>query len=323
MNNSLKKLAGKSFLVISIDFEMFWGISSAEKFNSYGRRIELEWEAIPRILKLFEIYQISATWAIVGMLLCRNIAEWREFSAMLKVHNLIKKNPNLYLEDYVQSNQKLFFAVDLVEQIQNAKNQEIASHTFSHPIACGHPTSLKYFDDDCRLQNYVLNRIGVNPVSIIFPRNAINKDFINLAATYGIKTYRGNPLNWVYRNGDFISYGYAGRFMRKLDGYIPLTKTNIPAEIQHEINGVANVPASRFFMPLTGINLIDYFQINRIQAEMTQAAICGGVYHLWWHPHNFGGNVNRSILYLEKILQHFSRLRSSHGMESFSMKDFV
>ena len=38
---------------------------------------------------------------------------------------------------------------------------------------------------------------------------------------------------------------------------------------------------------------------------MTFAAKTGSNYHLWWHPHNFGKDLEANLKFLEKILQHY------------------
>ncbi len=53
---------------------------------------------------------------------------------------------------------------------------------------------------------------------------------------------------------------------------------------------------------------------------MTYAAQKGLVYHLWWHPHNFGEDVSNNFSFLEKILIHYSQLNEKFGFESVSMQ---
>ena len=43
------------------------------------------------------------------------------------------------------------------------------------------------------------------------------------------------------------------------------------------------------------------------------------IYHLWWHPHNFGGDPEYSLSFLERVLQHFRHLAQTQGMRSATM----
>ena len=52
---------------------------------------------------------------------------------------------------------------------------------------------------------------------------------------------------------------------------------------------------------------------------MNFAAKKGLVYHLWWHPHNFGSNIESNISFLEKILVHYRKLKTEFNFESVNM----
>ncbi|MEH7391645.1 polysaccharide deacetylase, partial [Bacillus sp. JJ1474] len=62
-------------------------------------------------------------------------------------------------------------------------------------------------------------------------------------------------------------------------------------------------------------------RLKRIISDLNYAAKNKLVYHLWWHPHNFGTNLNENLSFLESILKHFSLLRRNFGMESLNMED--
>jgi hypothetical protein len=53
---------------------------------------------------------------------------------------------------------------------------------------------------------------------------------------------------------------------------------------------------------------------------MTRAAKTGGLYHLWWHPHNFGYHPDACLKELEEILQHHASLQKKYGLLSLNMK---
>lgn len=60
-------------------------------------------------------------------------------------------------------------------------------------------------------------------------------------------------------------------------------------------------------------------KINRINSEMERAARKNEVYHLWWHPHNFGNYPKESMQGLERILNNYAKCRVKFGMQSLSM----
>ena len=62
-------------LVISLDFELIWGMIDLENSKKYTENVEGARAAIPKILKLFKKYDIHATWATVGIMLNTNKKE--------------------------------------------------------------------------------------------------------------------------------------------------------------------------------------------------------------------------------------------------------
>lgn len=56
---------------------------------------------------------------------------------------------------------------------------------------------------------------------------------------------------------------------------------------------------------------------------MTYAAKHGEMYHLWWHPHNFGANMNENFHFLEEVLQTYKTLHLQYGMVSMTMKEYA
>ena len=58
--------------VISLDFELNWGVRDVYDISQYGKNLLNGREAIPKILLLFKRFQICATWATVGFLTFSN-----------------------------------------------------------------------------------------------------------------------------------------------------------------------------------------------------------------------------------------------------------
>ena len=60
-------------------------------------------------------------------------------------------------------------------------------------------------------------------------------------------------------------------------------------------------------------------KIRRVTKAMTHAAQNNEMFHLWWHPHNFGAQINENFNNLETIFKHFKLLNSVYGFESETM----
>ena len=52
---------------------------------------------------------------------------------------------------------------------------------------------------------------------------------------------------------------------------------------------------------------------------MTYAAKNKLMFHLWWHPHNFGANTDNNMATLNAILEHYKKLNIRYGFESATM----
>src|SRR5690554_1740032 len=115
----------KGALVISLDFELLLGIfdkvDPSEK-EEYFRNTR---EVIPQILQLFETFNVSCTWAIVGMLFNKDWQDW-----INNKPEILPNYKNKILSPYVfgerirkSGSESLCFATDLISLIKNTKGQ--------------------------------------------------------------------------------------------------------------------------------------------------------------------------------------------------------
>jgi hypothetical protein len=56
---------------------------------------------------------------------------------------------------------------------------------------------------------------------------------------------------------------------------------------------------------------------------MDLAASTGRVYHIWFHPEDFGCYPNENLTLFSEVIQHFRQLREEYGMSSLSMAGVV
>ena len=121
-------------LVISLDFELHWGVRDKRPVDGpYRENLLGAREAIPRMLDLFEEFGVAATWATVGFLFAKNRREREEFSPSIRPQY---KNPKLdaYAETTGdnEDDDPIHYASSLIARIAKTPKQEIATHTFSH-----------------------------------------------------------------------------------------------------------------------------------------------------------------------------------------------
>jgi len=312
-----------SAFVVSLDFEMFWGVSDIATVQQYGAHVAGEWAAVPQILELFSRYGVRATWATVGMLMCRDYADWRARCPAELPAYANGRLSNYTIGPLVMQHPDLFFGRPLVEQILDTPGQELGSHTYSH-FYCGElGATPEAFAADLQLATGICAEVGApEPRSIVFPRNQCIDSFMPVVSGSGFQVIRGNSSSWLYCDGHRLRFGVFGRAARLVDSFIPLSGPN--TWIPHRRGLLTNVPASLFLRPYTAkLGKLQQSGVRRINQAMTHAATNGEIFHLWWHPHNFGVDLERNLGNLKAVLEHFASLRQNYGMRSACMADFA
>jgi peptidoglycan/xylan/chitin deacetylase (PgdA/CDA1 family) len=308
--------------VISLDFELFWGVADTQTIAGYGRNVLGVWQAIPRLLAVFDRHRVKVTWATVGMLMCRNYEHWRAIRpAMLPTY--ARKGLSPYdMDDLVKNNERLFFGGPLVQQILAAQGQELATHTYSHFYCAEAGATPAQFAADLACAKTVAAELGVRFHSAVLPRNQISEAFLPVLSEAGITVFRGNADHWLYRDGDRVPGGVAGRAARFADACVPLSGSRTALAARR--GALVNVPASLFLYPWSpSRQVVAAMRLRRLKRGMTAAARSGGVFHLWWHPHNHGVNLEQNLALLEELLLHFRVLADTYGMQSHCMADFA
>src|SRR5205823_6589952 len=129
------------------------------------------------------------------------------------------------------------------------------------------------------------------------PRNQYDDKHLEICKAAGIRGYRGNERGWMYEPRSRRGEHPVRRLGRLADSYLNLTGHHTYEwEQLRDSSGLFNIPASRFLRPFDPkLRLFDGLRRRRITRAMTDAAKRGRVYHLWWHPHNFGMHLAENL----------------------------
>ncbi|MBC7140425.1 MAG: polysaccharide deacetylase family protein [Defluviimonas sp.] len=309
--------------VISLDFELLWGVRDHSNKQAYGQNVLGAREAVPRMLELFEAHGIRATWATVGFLFCETRDE---LMAALPAERPAYKNPRLsnysYLDEVGKDERSdpYYFGASLVDAIRKSPGQELGTHTMSHYYCLEDGQTLTAFEADLVAAKKLAEQRRISLKSIIFPRNQFTQAHLQVCARHGVTHYRGNPTGWAYRAAKGAEQTPAKRALRLVDAYSGVlgSQTFAPGR-----DDPVDVSASRFLRPCAGkLAAFHPLHLGAIKRGMTDAAKAGAGYHLWWHPHNFGRNLDTNMAGLNIIIDHFAMLRDRYGMTSLAMGDF-
>lgn len=309
--------------VISLDFELMWGVRDHKSIASYGANILGVRQAVPRLLELFARHDLGCTRATVGMLFFEDRATLlAALPDMRPAYTERKLSPyeNLDCLGETERDDPYHFGLSLIRQIAAIPRQEIATHTFSHFYCLEPGQTESEFRADLAAACNAAEAIGIALRSIVFPRNQFNAEYLGACRDAGLIAYRGQERSRIYAAAGHNSETLFKRGARLLDSYVNLTG----AHGRHAAvrDGMVDVASSRFLRPWARkLAAFEPLRLNRILSAMQHAAARGEVFHLWFHPHNFGVNQDENFAVMERIAIEAARLRERHGWPSLTMAE--
>lgn len=317
--------------VISLDFELRWGVRDLYPRGGYDPWLLGGRKAIPRILALFEHYEIAATWATVGFLFARDRDELMAHVPDIKP-SYDDRNLSPYADlDWIGADEAadpLSYAPSLLDRIAGTPRQELGTHTFSHYYAVESGQTEAQFGADLSSARAISARYGEAHRALVLPRNQWNPAYTEAASREGVKVYRVNRNHWAYVPVKTDAETPARRAFRLVDAYLPLSgtaTTSLPTESPQEYGSTdpRQLVASQFLRPWhPRLRRFERLRFERIRRDLECAARQGSTFHLWWHPHNFGAHTEENLTVLESILRTFKRMAAEYGMQSASMGAF-
>lgn len=310
-------------LVISLDFELHWGVRDHVPLDRRERaRLLSARSIIPRLLDLFEEFSVHATWATVGFLFAHSRDEAHAFMPVRKPQYFEGKlDP--YQEELGRDELEdpFHFAPTLIAEIAKRPGQEIGCHSFSHYYCIEEGQTADEFEADLASAVAIAADAGYTTRSYVFPRNEVNPAYLPLLERAGIRTYRGTESPSTKLPGPFAEQcRLHRRFARLLDSYADIYGSQTFG--WPETSTITSIAASRYLRPHSAVlRPLRCFQLRRITQAMEQAARQGEVFHLWWHPEDFAIHCDENLCFLRSVLATFDSCRREHGMVSLSMAE--
>ena len=305
-------------LIVSLDFELFWGMQDGWELSEYEDHVLGGRKAIPQMLELFQKHGIHATWATVGFQFAESEAEIRKYFPDQK-----PTYDNPALSSYRcfgqigqnETDAPCFYAPSLIEQIVATPNQEIGSHTFSHYYCREAGQTVEQFRADMLAAKAIAADKGYHLKSVVLPRNQCEPEYTQVLNELGFTAYRDEENDWIHEK---IRFRPLMRLLRLADVYLPLTGQGGYAP-NIEI-GIVNLVGSRMYKPyFKPLAFLEGLKVHRIKKQMLHAAKNGLTFHLWWHPHNVGVHTDFHMKQLEEIFSYYEELKEKYGMRSLNM----
>ena len=307
-------------LIVSLDFELFWGMLDCCPLSEYRAHVLGGRQAIPKLLELFRQRGIHATWAAVGFLFAENYQELsRYFPRHKPTYDNPRLNPYPWFADIGKDEQEApcFYGPSLIRLIGDTPGQELGSHTFCHYYCREKGQTVEQFREDLQAAQALARDHGYHLTSAILPRNQCEPEYTAVLRELGFTAYRDEENDWIHHN---IHWRPLLRGLRLADVYLPLT--GLGGYTPRNEGGIWNLTGSRMYKPiLRPLRLLEGLKLARIKGQMHHAAKHNLTFHLWWHPHNIGVNTEAHLRQLEEIFDYFAKMQEKYGMESLNMAE--
>jgi len=311
--------------VISLDYELHWGFFDHKSVDDYKENLTNVNLVINKLLELSDAYNVRLTFSTVGFLFAKNKAELIKYSPIDKPkYKRQELNPYAIFDEIGdnEAEDPFHYANSIIQEIKAHKIHEIGTHTFGHYYTLEHGQTLQDFENDIKSAVAIAKANEVEVKSIVFPRNMINRAYLDVCYTHGITSYRGTEKSYTYNvhpvEGKYHRSLF--RLVRLLDSYFNITGSHTH-KLQPINNGqIINIPSSRFLRAYQPkLKFLESLKISRIKKGMETAAKNKKLYHLWWHPHNFGVNIDENFNNLENIFKEYKRLQEKYNFTSETM----
>lgn len=294
INRKAKSPFSKGIIVLSADFEMAWAFRFSKTRGKIADQMGLrERKNVPKLLALFEKYNIPVTWATVGHLFlesCKKEPGSLAHKEMLRPSFFINRNWNFTNGDWYQhdpcsnyTESPGWYAPDLIEQIiSSPTNHEVGCHTFSHIDCTDNNCTPDLFYAEINECINQANRKGIQLKSMVFPGG----------------TYGNFP---VLKNLGFSCYRMATKFDINIPTIDKYGLVQIPSS--HSLDKSSyNWPAKKY------IKIANSFVIKASKRKM--------VAHLWFHPSMDEWYLNEV---LPEVLANIRKMADNGKLEILTM----
>jgi peptidoglycan/xylan/chitin deacetylase (PgdA/CDA1 family) len=255
-------------VVISLDAELGWGFHDRDPVPA--DRIRSARTAWRDLCRLFDRFDVPATWAVVGHLLLADCDA--EHPGHPAGPRCCDGAPGAMAAD------EAWHGRDLVERVLAADaDHDLAGHGFTH-VHFDHGLMRREFAAaELRAWGATAAAVDVSPGSFVFPVNRVG--YRDLLVEHGFDAYRGRQPS---RRGRVRKLSDALRAC----GTPPLVSPSV------DEYGLVNVPASAYLFGFDGYarSAVEAVRgdpvVDRVERALAALDERGGVLHLWFHPHD-------------------------------------
>jgi hypothetical protein len=305
----------KGYFLFSLDTELAWGHYDCFQENMFSKNGRKERQAVHRLLEIFDEFNITATWAVVGHLFyekCEKcdicpIMEWKD------------KHPSF--EQIYETDNSLWYGMDVIDLLlTNGFRHEIAFHGYTHKIFTEDSMTKQEANIEIQEWQRIASRKNIIPYSAVFPRNRVGHLLAFKEAGY--ICYRGDELH----PKDY-KIPLLGKVLNLVDLVLQIRTPQV-YELKVDGTGLINLPSSRW---LFGMNhkieaVFDAFNLHLLRIRKMVKAVKiaareGKIIHIWAHPEEF--KTEKDFEKLRFLLSFVSEEVKKGTLQSIGMADLA
>lgn len=269
----------QSTVVISLDLELCWGsfdLSFNDQLLKMGR-----WThdvGVPSLLNHLTSNRISASWAVVGAMMCPSLPN---VSGLPEVNFPHFSKPwfSYVPKSGDESTHPEWFGASLVKMIKSAEpQQEIGFHSFSHVPFRQPGMTRERAIAEYRHCAQVAEELGIPTTCFVFPRNLVA--YLSDLRDAGFTCFRDvDKLPVRFASSMLTSMGMA------LADFAGLAPRMIEPSLKE---GIVSIPGSLLIRCAEGWRkyIPDSSRLRRLRKGLERVRRSGSVFHVWFHPEN-------------------------------------
>jgi hypothetical protein len=304
--------AGK--LIVSFDVELGWG-SSGELTPRERERVKSARALLPELLETVRSTGSVATWAVTMAVLHEGPTAFNQF--------LNEQGESAFGSQICQAYPHLagapeaYFYPELLSDLLHCPGQEVACHGYSHVVWDGLSGAEQWLDRELRLSQELAKRLGVQLLTLVFPKNRYSALSLAVARRHGFLGFRGDEFVSESRELSLpaLLLGRTRRFL----GAFGLGGSASRGTVRSEA-GLLRVPGQRF-LRLEDPSWLRRAHLAHVRAELSALARRGEILHIWCHPENFTREPRVALSAFRGLLALGAELREAGLIENITMAE--
>ncbi len=295
------------YFTFSLDFELAWGTRHHADASRVWPCLDGTRYAIDGLLKLFERYEMPATWAVVGAM----------FIGGSQRHPWLSDSEYAKVPTGDCRTQPRWYAEDILEQLKSASPpQDIGCHTLTHMHVHDTLESRSQFDLELTRSAELFAELGLPPAkSFIFPKHFMAH--FDLLAKHGFTCFRSPESGWFER----LPIGAMRAAVRLL-----WARLRMPPVIGHcwkTSDGLWEIPSSQYYPGFQNVGkwITPRDRVEKAKKGLDLAAQRKAIHHMWTHPFNLGVRTGELLDGLREIFEYADRLRERGLLQFKSMAE--